>query len=796
MMSKNFDTGSCRYGYFDADHREYVITSPFTPKPWINYLGGTGDLDAFISNRAGGAAWYKQPHTGRLTRYQYTALPEDRPGFYLYIRTPDGTIWNPSCIPTLTPLDRYECRHGLHYTKFDSEKNGLRAQVKCFIPYSDPVLLQDVTFTNNTERELVFSVYPYLDFSMRDYLKDVLHYHFCGNQMTGGYCEKYRALMVDYFAFEAQHPGYTLFNASKPFDSYDMRRDAFIGRCRSESDPEALETGNLSDSDVSGAGFPICGVFRLNFRLAPGAAERVIVKLAAAPRPEEAAALLQKYDDFAAVDAADAEFANRWETILSRNRVRTPEKSLDEMLNVWFPKNIKTTMRCGRSISQRHTGSGTSKTFRDTMQDIMSGSLFFPGETRENILLLMHSVRADGRIVLNIDPVTLKCSAPEHFRCDSIVWGVFTVARFLAETDDRELLHTRTADYEGNTATVLELLLRAMKFTGTHTGAHGLPKLFDCDWNDALVIVSAIHNDGESVMLAMQYIAAAELLIGMLRGTHPGEADFLRQKIREFSEILDSATVWDGSWYRRLIFGSDVMGSARNAEGALFLNSQTWAALAGTLDPAHVARAMDSVHETLNTEYGIQLLRPPFTKVMDGTRYCGNAPGAGENAGLFYHANVWAVMAEAVLGHSERAWEYFRNIRPDYRAAKDADLYEREPYAFASWVYGPTNSSYGKAALSHLTGGASWIYHAATGYLLGVRPEIDGLRIAPCIPAEWDGYTVDRVLAKASYHIEVRNPRHHTGPKVQLTADGVPLPGNLIPRAPAGAEVQVVAEIL
>ena len=297
-------------------------------------------------------------------------------------------------------------------------------------------------------------------------------------------------------------------------------------------------------------------------------------------------------------------------------------------------------------------------------------------------------------------------------------------------------------------------------------------------------------------MVAMQYIVAAKLLIGMLDESRKEEIEFLEQKIKEFSGLLDSDTVWDGDWYRRLLFPNEIMGSKCNEEGALFLNTQTWAALAGTLDQEHVSKGLDSVYEKLHTKYGIQLFLPPFTKLMDGTRYCGNAPGAGEDSGLFYHANTWAVIAEAVMGNSKRAWEYFRNIRPDYRTALDPDLYEREPYAFASWVYGPVNGGCGKAALTHLTGGAAWIYRAATEFLLGVRPEINGLRIAPCIPADWSGYTVDRILGGALYCIEVRNPDCKTGPNVKILVDGEPLEGNLIPRAPAGRKVKVDVTII
>ncbi|MBO5922902.1 MAG: hypothetical protein J6Q81_00175, partial [Lentisphaeria bacterium] len=412
------NSNECKYGFFDLNNQEYVITTPYTPKAWINYLGGTGDIDAFISNRAGGTAWYKQPQSGRLTRYQYTALPEDRSGFYLYIRTKDGTVWNPSCTPTCTKLDKYKCCHGTYYTRFDSQKNGLQAQIKYFIPRQDAVLLWDVVLTNNSEQEQEFSIYPYMDFSMRDVLKDVLYYHFTGNQMGGFYDEKHNALVLDYCAFEAQYPGYTLLNASKPFTAYEMSRDVFIGRCRSESNPAAMENGDLSNSEIPGGGFPICGVFKLDFKLAPGASERVIIKLAVDSKLENAAKLLEKYNDFAAVDSAAADFENWWQKVLGKNQIATPDEALNAMLNTWFPKNIKTTMRCGRAISHRHTGTRPSTSFRDTMQDIMSGVTFFPEETREKILILMHSVRANGQLVKHIDTQNFTCSMPENNRCD------------------------------------------------------------------------------------------------------------------------------------------------------------------------------------------------------------------------------------------------------------------------------------------------------------------------------------------------------------------------------------------
>ena len=779
----------CKYGYFDTDNREYVITTPLTPKPWINYLGGVGELDAFVSNRAGGTVWYKQPHTGRLTRYQYQSLPEDSPGFYFYIKE-NGTIWNPSFMPSRNALDSYECRHGLYYTKFNSVKNALRAEVKYFIPRNDAIMRWDVTFTNESDETKTFKAYPYMDFSMRDVLKDVLYYHFCGNQMTGTYEAQYNALKLDYFAFEAQHPGCSLMGASKKFTRYEMLREKFVGVCSDESAPQAIING-LSNSEVSGSGLQMCGSFELDFTLAPHTSERVIIKFANAPQLEEAAQLLEKYDDFNTVDAEMESFKNMWDSVLAKQQVNTPDPALNEMVNVWFPKNIKTTMRCGRSISHRHTGTGTSKTFRDTMQDIMSGAVLFPAETRENIMLLMHSVRSNGQITTNIDPKSLKCGNLSHIRCDAIVWGIFTISKYIAETGDSAILYEKLNDYDGNPSTVLELLVRAMRFTGTEVGKNGFPKLFSCDWNDSLAIISAVMSDGESVMVAQQYIVAAKLLIRLLDNTEYAETiSFLNERIEAFSKAVDNAA-WDGKWYKRLLFPDYAMGSNNCDEGKIFLNTQSWAAIAGTLDNAHVKQAMQSVSEILDSPCGIRISYPGFTKLVDGRRYTGNYVAAGENGGLFYHANTWAVIAEASLGNNKRAWKYFNQIMPCMRASESADIYGREPYAFASWVYAPENGNYGKASLSHLTGGASWMYRVATEFLLGVQVRVDGIRIAPCIPNEWKSYSITRQIAGANYTFNFANPDGKSGQSVEITVNGSKLDSNLIPYAQAGEKVTV-----
>ena len=778
------------YGFFDSKKHEYVINTPLTPKPWINYLGGTGSLDAFISNRAGGTAWYKQPHTGRLTRYQYQALPEDSPGFYLYIKE-NGTVWNPSYMPCRTKPDSYECRHGLSYTKFNSAKNSLRAEVKYFIPMDDAIMLWDVNFTNESSETKTFKVYPYMDFSMRDVAKDVLYYHFCGNQMTGVYDSNINALKYDYFAFEAHHPGFTLMNASQSFTRFEMLREKFVGVCGDESCPAAIFDQGLSNSEVAGSGLQMCGSFELDITLKPNESKRIIIKLANAGKYDDAVNLLKKYDDFNTVDAEMKRFDDFWQTILAKQQISTPDNDLNEMLNVWFPKNIKTTMRCGRSISHRHTGTGTSKAFRDTMQDIMSGAVLFPQETKENILLLMHSIRENGQITTSIDPVSLKCGNLSHTRCDAIVWGIFTISKYIAETGDSAILNEKLNDYDGNPSTVLELLIRAMRFTGTAVGANGFPKLYSCDWNDSLAVISAVMSDGESIMVAQQYIVAAKLIIKLLDSEkYAADIEFFNTKIKDFSAALDDKA-WDGKWYKRLLFPNYAMGAESCEEGKIFLNTQSWAAIAGTLNKEHVRQAMDSVAEILDSPCGIRISYPGYTKMADGERYCANSPGAGENGGLFYHANTWAIIAEAALGNSERAWKYFNQIQPNVRSSIEADIYGREPYAFASWVYAPENGNYGKASLTHLTGGASWTYRAATEFLLGVQPQVDGIHIAPCIPADWKEYSVKRQIAGATYNFRFTNPDAKTGPAVKITVNGNVLDSNIIPYAAPGSEVNV-----
>ena len=779
------------YGHFDSARREYVITDPMTPEPWINYLGGVGNMNAFISNGAGGTAWYGQPHTGRLTRYRLNGLPMDSPGFYLYIRE-NGDLWSPSFFPVMKPLERWVCRHGMGYTGFTASRNNLQASVKYFIPLEDEVLLWDIMLENHSPAAKTFTVYPYIDYSVHGFEKDALHFLVCGNQARYCYDNESGGLMSDYFAFEAPFMGKTLFSADSRFETYDMNRNRFIGRGRTEANPVGLEQG-LQNSEVRDGGFYACGTFELPVALGPGEQRRIIVKLAVSDRVDESRRLSRKYSSATEVDRAATQVDAWWARTLAKCQVTTPDENVNVMLNAWLPKNIRSTMRNGRSISHRHPGNGSSLRFRDTMQDIMPGTLLFPEETKDVILTLMRSITASGRVVTEIDPATFRCPNPKHTRCDAIVWGVFTLHKYVAETGDLCLLNQVLPYYDEGEGTVLDHLIRGMRFIAENTGTNGLPSLFDCDWNDMLQVFSSAKEGGETVMLAEQFIYAAHLLIELLRHTANTEMiPFFERTNQAFSAILSSDVCWDGAWFKRLLYPDAELGSHHNVEGRIFLNTQSWAAIAGILPRDKVRMAMDHVAGMLDTECGIRLFSPPFTKMMDGvTRFHTNTPGAGENGGLFLHANSWAIIAEALIGNQRQAWKYFSQILPNTLSARNPQQYGREPYAFASWVYGPDHEAFGHAALTWLTGGAAWTYIAGMEYILGIRPTLDGLLITPCIPPEWKQYQVCREIRGAIYRISVLNPDAVGCGQVHLTVDGRPLDGCIVPYVAAGTEVRV-----
>lgn len=771
-----------KYGYFDHDHREFVICTPNTPAPWINYLMGQ-DLQAFISQGAGGTGWFREPVHGRLTRYRFNGLPVDSPGFYLYIR--DGeTLWNPSFYPVMTELDSYECRHAPGITRFLSSKNGVSAEVRYFISPDDNVMIWDVALTNQTRADKHLTLDTYLEFSLHGYAKDTEAFLVCGNQYRAWFDRTVNGVMVDYFAWESPFFGQSIFAATQNVQGFDVDRDRFIGAGRTEANPIGLERG-LAGSELRNGGRYSCGVLENTFVIPPGETRRIAYLHAVSENMADSRKLVRKYQSPEVIDRACARVRRQWDETLSTAQVATPVPELNAMLNTWFPYNCRVTYNVSRSISSRHTGSGDALRFRDSMQDTMPAVTFFPQEARARILRLYGTMLASGKTVTGVNPQTLQTNDIAWTRIDGALWGVFTVYRYLAETGDYALLDEVVPYYDAGEGTILDHLLRGMRFIGEHDGGQGLPLIFDVDWNDMLTLFSSAYRDVQSVMVAEQFIYAARLLLEILSvQEQPTEHSWLDGKIRQYTTVLNSDACWDGAWFKRLLMDGMVMGSRSNNEGQIFLNAQSWAVIAGTLDSDKTRQAMDSASRQLATEYGIRLFTPPFTKMLDNTtRFNCNAPGAGENGGIFLHANTWAVMAEALLGNAERAWAYYSSILPPM-LAKDPDRYGNEPYAFSSWVYGPDHEQFGRGQLSWLTGGASWMHTVGWEYILGVRPTLAGIVISPCTPPDWKSYRVCRHIRGCRYEIEVCNPHGllpHSG--ISIEVGGKVLPGNVLPYA-------------
>lgn len=769
------------YGYFDEEAREYVITNPVTPAPWINYLTG-GGLWAFLSQTAGGLAFYREPAEGRLTRYRFNGPPLDSPGFYTYVQ--DGKhLWNPGLRPTGTALDSYRCRHGMGYTILEAEKRQLAATVTYVIPPEDPVLLWKVRLENRSDQPKPVKLSTYVEFSLHTFSKDDLAYLVCGNQWRLTFDPKLNAVKIDYFAFESPFAGQSYFAANRPVDAFEIDRERFLGPGRTEANPLGLERG-LQNSEVPDGGRFTCGVLQHALTLAPGESTDVVYRYAVSEDFRKSARLLRKYHRPESVDRAVEQSQTRWDRALGAAQMRTPSPEMNAMMNTWFPYGARVTFYLGRSISTRHTGGGGALRYRDSMQDAMPAAVYFPADARKRLLDILHTMYRDGHCVTSANPETLRpMPGDDRFiRSDAAVWGVMAVYSYLAETGDFGFLQEAVPYLDGGEDTVFDHLLQSLRFISRHMGKHGLPDLFAVDWNDFLQIFTVSYSGCQSVMVAQQFIYAARLLgeIAAKVGRE-GECEFLRRTSERLRRVLESEVCWDGEWYRRVLGDNVVMGSKTSGDAQIFLNTQSWAVLCGALDPERTRQAMDAAYERLNTPYGIRLFAPPFRTMPGGGRVPANTPGAGENGGIFLHANTWAVMAEAALGRGDRAWEYFSQILPPVLSGRDPERYLNEPYAFSSWVYGPDHERYGGGQLSWLTGGAAWMTVVGWEYLLGLRPRLEGLEVNPCLPHDWPGYSARRVWRGTVYEIEVSNPERICTGEVALVADGRPLEGNLLP---------------
>jgi cellobiose phosphorylase len=779
-----------KYGSFDDERREYVIARPDTPQPWINYLG-VNEYCGLISNTAGGYSFHKDPRERRILRYRYNNVPVDRPGRYIYVRDDaSGDYWSGSWQPVLKDLSkyRYECRHGLSYTVISSAYAGITTETTYLVPLGENLEIWRIRVGNTSKKKRAISLFTYVEFCLWDAVNDMTDFQY--NLNIGQ--TKYRGNAIYHVTnHHAHQPCFAWFWSSKAVASWDGVRQAFIGPYRSESNPIAVEKGRCHGELAVGWG-PVAGL-HVRLALDPGEQEEVTFMLGCGETLGEEKPFMAKYRRRGAVDAELAKLRAYWDDSLGRFTAHTPDPAVNSMVNIWNQYQCRTTFNWSRSASYYESGIGRGMGFRDSNQDVLGFVHQIPLLARQRLIDIAGTQFPEGRAYHQYSPLTKKGNG-EGFGDDHL-WLIIAVSAYARETGDIGLLDELVPYNDGSSATMYEHLCRALKYSGGNTGWHDLPKIGNADWNDCLNLKGP-NEKAVSVMIAEMYVMAATLL-GELAERHgrSAEGDKFRRLGGEMARRINE-TCWDGEWYLRAFddAGSPV-GTARAEEGRIWLESQTWAVLSGAADPERGRTCMDSVQKHLATKHGIVLFAPGYTVYHPELGYVSVFPrGLKENAAIFCHTNPWAMIAETTLGRGDAAFSYYKAILPS-QSNERADLRGTEPYVYAQMIAGREHKDFGQAKNSWLTGTASWNFVAVSQHILGVRPEMDGLRVDPCIPPTWRGFTATRVFRGDTYRISVSNPRRVSKGVARMIVDGAAREGNLVPIFGDGAIHHVEVEL-
>jgi cellobiose phosphorylase len=790
--------GANAYGYFDEAAREYVITRPDTPTPWLNYIG-EGRYGGIVSNTGGGFSFDRDPRNRRVSRYRYNAIPVDQPGRYVYLRDQEtGEFWSPTARPTRVELDSYECRHGTAYTRISGSFEGIAAEILYFVPLGpvdEPapceLWVMKVRNAGSTPRKL--RSFSYVEFSFADAINDLTNLDWAQHIVFSS-CDRGVIRVGTKF-----NPLTYFFASSEAPSGYTCDREDFVGRGRDLADPIVVETGIPSNAQ-SPRGNSI-GSLTHELDLAPGEERQIVFIMGATERAAEIGRVVARYSQPSEVRSAFQALLDDWDAYLSRFTVETPDADTNAMINFWNQVQCRTTLYWSRFVSGYETGLGRGMGTRDSGQDTLGTMHTVPEHARRMLTTIWKMQFADGHTWHQFFPLTLEGGPglaaefptwPQWFSDDHL-WLIISVCAYLRETGSFDYLEQKVAYVDHAEETVWEHMLRAVDFTLNHLGPHGLPRSGFSDWNDTLDVD---HGSGkaESVWTAMQFCKAM-LDLAELSETIDRPADAARfAGLHDAMAAAINEHAWDGAWYTRS-FDDDGLpiGIAGAPHHAIDLIPQSWCVLGKVASAVRAEQAMASADEMLNTKFGIALMWPPYDgadpRVAGMSTY---VPGAKENGGIFCHANTWSIVAAAMLGHGDQAYKYYRQILP--LARTDSDLYKVEPYTYPQNICGPAHPSFGMARNAWLTGTASWTFVAATQWILGIRPTYDGLRVAPAMPTEWPGFKAHREYRGTAYEISVR--REGPGNMVSMTVDGVPVPGDVVPPPPPGTNAVIVKVVV
>jgi cellobiose phosphorylase len=815
-----------RWGYFDDERREYVINRPDTPLPWINYLG-TEAYFGIISNTAGGYSFYRDARLRRITRYRYNSAPMDLGGRYLYLRdNASGDYWSPSWQPAQRDLDSYECRHGMSYTQIASTFRGVRAETLYYVPLGESLEVWRLRVTNERAEAAEVSVFSSVEFCLWDAQDDATNFQ---RNYSVGEVEVVDGVIYHKSEYRERRDHFAYFACSEPLAGFDTQREEFLGAYRGFDRPLAVERGRSGDSIAHG--WQPHGSHHVRLCLEPGETREVIFVLGYGENPrgekfDPAGTLtinkalvrpvIERWLRPETVEKGLAELREHWDGLLGVLRVDTPEVHVDRMVNIWNAYQCMVTFNMSRSTSLYEAGIGRGMGFRDSNQDLMGFVHMIPARVRERILDTAATQLPTGGAYHQYQPLTKRGNndVGSGFNDDPL-WLVLAVVAYLKETGDSSILDEPVPyDCEpGTEAPLYEHLQRSLRYTLDRLGPHGLPLIGRADWNDCLNLNVFSENPGEgfqsagiggreggvaeSVFIGGQFVLAAEEMacVAERRGLAEEAADY-RAKARTMAETVGKHG-WDGAWFRRAYdYYGKVIGSAGNEEGKIFVEPQGMCVLAGIgLDDGKARQALDSVAEHLATEHGVVLLDPPFGRYhVELGEISSYPPSYKENGSVFCHTNPWIMIAEAMTGRGDAAFDYYRRINPSVREEM-SEVHRCEPYVYAQTIAGKLAPTFGEAKNSWLSGTASWNYVAISQWLLGVRADYDGLRIDPVLPADWSGFTAKRRFRGADYEITVRKPEGVTGRVSHLVVNGERVDGFLVPLAEPGSTTVVEAVI-
>ncbi len=810
-----------KFGFFDDQNREYVITDPKTPWPWINYLG-TQDFFSLISNTAGGYAFYRDAKFRRIMRYRYNGVPMDAGGRYFYIKDGD-TVWNPGWKPCKTTLDSYECRHGMNYTRISGEKNGVTASALFFVPLGINAEVTKLTITNNSAEKKDLKLFSFIEWCMWNASTDMENFQ---RNFSTGEVEIVGSTLYHKTEYRERRNHYAFYHVNTPIDGFDTDRETFLGIYNGFDTPQVVEAGKPGNSVAHGWS-PIASHY-IELTLAPGETRDLVFVMGYVENEDDdkwetttdpsqpwlgsgqrvnkkkALEIISKLDTAAKVDDEFGKLKSYWDNILNKFSVEDVDPRLARMVNIWNQYQCMITFCFSRSASFFESGIGRGMGFRDSNQDLVGFVHQIPERARARIIDIASTQFPDGGCYHQYQPLTKRGNNDigGGFNDDPL-WLIFGTVAYIKETGDFSILDEMVPfdNQPGSEVTLKEHLKVSFDHVVNNLGPHKLPLIGRADWNDCLNL-NCFSNDpnesfqttenktegskAESLMIAGQFVVTgkdyAELcdVIGDAE-----EAGRVRALVADMEDAIKTHG-WDGEWFLRAYdyFGRPI-GSHTNDEGKIFIESQGWCTMAGVgKEEGMVEKSLDSVKKYLDCEHGIVLNNPAYTKyIIDYGEISSYPEGYKENAGIFAHNNPWVIIGETVAGNGDRAWEYYSKICPAYTEDR-SELHKVEPYVYCQMIAGKDAAKPGEAKNSWLTGTAAWNWYAITQYILGIKPGYNGLVIDPCIPKAWDKFTVKRHYRGADYEITVVNPEHKSTGVKSLEVNGVKIEGNVIPLQP------------